>query len=67
MGLTRTHKLAGLFKLAALAEFQAAGVQPTADALEAETVARMLEEQGIGTSTRESAKEPPKTVVPTRV
>jgi len=67
MGLTRAHKLAGIFKLAALAESQAAGVTPTNEALEAESIARMIEEQRTGTSPRESAKEPLSTVVPTRV
>jgi len=65
MGLTRAHKLAGIFKLAALAEFQAAGVEPSEEQLQEESIARMTAEQG--TTKRESAMEPKKTVVPSRV
>ena len=66
MPLTYRQKLAGVFKIAATFEAQAAGVEPTEDLLQGAVLEKMLATEQALRPQRETAKEPAETIVPSR-
>lgn len=66
MSLTFRQKMAGVFKIAALFEAQAAGVSPSEDLLQGMALEKMLATEQALRPPKETATEPAETIIPSR-